>query len=277
MNNKIITSMNVQDKEVRVMRVGNEDYISLTDIARYKNENDPSDVIKKWMSNLDSVEFLGLWEDISNDDFNSAEFRRIKNDSPKKSFIITPSQWCSRVNAIGIIPSKGKYSVGVFAHSDIALEFASWIDTSFKLYLIKEFKRLKIDESLRLKEEWSVRRLLTKTNYKIHTNSIKENLVPRLSDQQKRFIYASEADVLNVALFGMTAKEWRELNPGLDGNIRDYTDTLHLIVLSNLEVLNAAMIDNNVSQSERLDKLNLTAINQLNILIENNNSDYLNE
>ena len=277
MNNKIITSMNVQDKEVRVMRVGNEDYISLTDIARYKNENDPSDVIKKWMSNLDSVEFLGLWEDISNDDFNSAEFRRIKNDSPKKSFIITPSQWCSRVNAIGIIPSKGKYSVGVFAHSDIALEFASWIDTSFKLYLIKEFKRLKIDESLRLKEEWSVRRLLTKTNYKIHTNSIKENLVPRLTDQQKRFIYASEADVLNVALFGMTAKEWRELNPGLDGNIRDYTDTLHLIVLSNLEVLNAAMIDNNVSQSERLDKLNLTAINQLNILIENNNSDYLNE
>ena len=165
----------------------------------------------------------------------------------------------------------------MFAHSDIALEFASWIDTSFKLYLIKEFKRLKIDESLRLKEEWSVRRLLTKTNYKIHTNSIKENLVPRLTDQQKRFIYASEADVLNVALFGMTAKEWRELNPGLDGNIRDYTDTLHLIVLSNLEVLNAAMIDNNVSQSERLDKLNLTAINQLNILIENNNSDYLNE
>ena len=277
MNNKIITSMNVQDKEVRVMRVGNEDYISLTDIARLRNENDPSDVIKKWMSNLDSVEFLGLWEDISNDDFNSAEFRRIKNDSPKKSFIITPSQWCSRVNAIGIIPSKGKYSVGVFAHSDIALEFASWIDTSFKLYLIKEFKRLKTDEGLRLKEEWSVRRLLTKTNYKIHTNSIKENLVPRLTDQQKRFIYASEADVLNVALFGMTAKEWRELNPGLDGNIRDYTDTLHLIVLSNLEVLNAAMIDNNVSQSERLDKLNLTAINQLNILIENNNSDYLNE
>ena len=229
------------------------------------------------MSNLETIEFLGLWENISNDSFKKAEFRLFITEAPKKSFVMSPSQWCSRVNAIGIIPSKGKYSVGVFAHSDIALEFASWIDTSFKLYLIKEFKRLKIDESLRLKEEWSVRRLLTKTNYKIHTNSIKENLVPRLTDQQKRFIYASEADVLNVALFGMTAKEWRELNPGLDGNIRDYTDTLHLIVLSNLEVLNAAMIDNYVSQSERLDKLNLTAINQLNIFIENNNSDYLNE
>ena len=277
MNNKMITSMNVQDREVRVMRVGNEDYISLTDIARYKNNLHPHDIIKKWMSNLETIEFLGLWENISNDSFKKAEFRLFKTEAPKKSFVMSPSQWCSRVNAIGIIPSKGKYSVGVFAHSDIALEFASWIDTSFKLYLIKEFKRLKIDESLRLKEEWSVRRLLTKTNYKIHTNSIKENLVPRLTDQQKRFIYASEADVLNVALFGMTAKEWRELNPGLDGNIRDYTDTLHLIVLSNLEVLNAAMIDNNVSQSERLDKLNLTAINQLNILIENNNSDYLNE
>ena len=277
MNSKIITKMNVVDNEVRVMSINGEDFISLTDIARFKNDDRPSEVITKWMSSYDTVEFLGLWEELNNKDFNSAEFRRIKNDSPKKSFIITPSQWCSRVNAIGIIPSKGKYSVGVFAHSDIALEFASWIDTSFKLYLIKEFKRLKIDESLRLKEEWSVRRLLTKTNYKIHTNSIKENLVPRLTDQQKRFIYASEADVLNVALFGMTAKEWRELNPGLDGNIRDYTDTLHLIVLSNLEVLNAAKIDNNVSQSERLDKLNLTAINQLNILIENNNSDYLNE
>ena len=277
MSNKIITSMNVQDREVRVMRVGNEDYISLTDVAKYKNDFRTSDVIVKWMSNYESIEFLGLWEKLNNNSFNFAEFREIKIEAPKKSFVMSPSQWCSRVNAIGIIPSKGKYSVGVFAHSDIALEFASWIDTSFKLYLIKEFKRLKVDESLRLKEEWSVRRLLTKTNYKIHTNSIKENLVPRLTDQQKRFIYASEADVLNVALFGMTAKEWRELNPGLDGNIRDYTDTLHLIVLSNLEVLNAAMIDNNVSQSERLDKLNLTAISQLNILIENNNCNYLNE
>lgn len=277
MNNKIITKMNVVDNEVRVMSINGEDFISLTDIARFKNDDRPSEVITKWMSSYDSVEFLGLWEELNNKDFNCADFGTIKIESPKKSFTLSPSKWVSRVNAIGIICSRGKYSVGVFAHSDIALEFASWIDTSFKLYLIKEFKRLKTDEGLRLKEEWSVRRLLTKTNYKIHTNSIKENLVPRLTDQQKRFIYASEADVLNVALFGMTAKEWRELNPGLDGNIRDYTDTLHLIVLSNLEVLNAAMIDNNVSQSERLDKLNLTAINQLNILIETNNSNYLNE
>ena len=275
MNNKIITTMNVQDREVRVMRVGNEDYISLTDIAMLKNIDKPAKVIEKWMSSFNAIDFLGLWEKLNNDNFNFPEFGEIKINSPKNSFTLSPSQWCSRVNAKGIIPSKGKYSVGVFAHSDIALEFASWIDTSFKLYLIKEFKRLKNDESLRLKEEWSVRRLLTKTNYKIHTNSIKENIVPRLTEQQKRFVYAEEADVLNVSLFGMTAKEWREANPNLKGNIRDYTDTLHLIVLSNLEVLNSAMIDNNIPQPERLDKLNLTAIRQLNILIENNNVNLL--
>jgi len=271
MDNKIMTVLNVNENEVRVMRIDDEDYISLTDLARYKNPDDPSDVIKKWLSNYDTVEFLGLWEELSNENFNSAEFSRIKFEAPKKSFTMTPSQWCIRVNAKGITYSKGKYSVGTFAHSDIALEFASWIDNLFKLYLIKEFKRLKYKESYQEKIEWSVRRSLSKTNYRIHTDSIKENIVPRLTDKQKQFVYANEADVINVALFGMTAKEWRENNPNLSGNIRDYTDILHLIVLSNLEVLNASMIENNITQSQRLEKLNATARKELEILSNNKN------
>ncbi len=271
MNNKIMTVLNVKENEIRVMRIGNEEYISLTDIAKYKNTKDPSDVIKKWLSNYDTIEFLGLWEELSNEDFNSAEFSRIKNEAPKKSFTMTPSQWCTTVNAIGMTYSKGKYSIGTFAHSDIALEFASWIDNLFKLYLIKEFKRLKTNESYQNNIEWSVRRSLSKTNYRIHTDSIKENIVPKITEKQKKFIYANEADVINVALFGMTAKEWREKNPDLNGNIRDYTDILHLVVLSNLEVLNASMIDNNISQSERLEKLNLTAMKELSILNNDKN------
>ena len=263
--------MNVNDNDIRVMRINNEDYISLTDLAKYKNKDDPSDVIKKWLSNYDTIEFLGLWEQLSNEEFNSAEFSLIKNEAPKKSFTMTPSQWCTRVNAKGMTFSKGKYSVGTFAHSDIALEFASWIDNLFKLYLIKEFKRLKYNESYQEKIEWSVRRSLSKTNYRIHTDSIKDNIVPKLTDNQKIFVYANEADVINVALFGMTAKEWREKYPDLDGNIRDYADILHLIVLSNLEVLNASMIENKISQKERLEKLNSTAKKQLEILINDKN------
>ena len=170
-----------------------------------------------------------------------------------------------------MIYSRGKYSVGTFAHSDIALEFASWIDNLFKIYLIKEFKRLKYNESYQQKIEWSVRRSLSKTNYKIHNDSIKENIVPKLTEKQKQFVYASEADVINVALFGMTASEWRKNNPDLEGNIRDYTDILHLIVLSNLEVLNANMIDNNINQSKRLEKLNDTARKELSILSKDKN------
>ncbi len=184
---------------------------------------------------------------------------------------MTPSKWCTEVNAIGMTYSKGKYSVGTFAHSDIALEFASWIDNLFKIYLIKEFKRLKYNENYQNEVEWSVRRMLTKTNYKIHTDSIKENIVPKLTDKQKQFIYSNEADIINVALFGMTAKEWREKNPNLEGNIRDYADILYLIVLSNLEVLNASMIDNNINQSERLEKLNETARKELSILSKDKN------
>ena len=184
---------------------------------------------------------------------------------------MSPSQWCTRVNAKGLTYSKGKYSIGTFAHSDIALEFASWIDNLFKLYLIKEFKRLKYNESYQEKIEWSVRRSLSKTNYRIHTDSIKENIVPKLTEKQKKYVYANEADVINVALFGMTAKEWRDKNPDLDGNIRDYTDIVHLVVLSNLEVLNASMIENNVNQKQRLEKLNLTARKELELLISDKN------
>lgn len=271
MNKSNTTVMNVNDNEIRVMRIGDEDYISLTDLARYKNPDVPSDIIKKWLSNYDTIEFLGLWEELSNDDFNLAEFRRIKNVSAGKSFTMTPSQWCIRVNAKGMTYSKGKHSIGTFAHSDIALEFASWIDSLFKLYLIKEFKRLKSNENYQKKVEWSVRRMLSKTNYRIHTDSIKENIVPRLSTKQKQYVYADEADVINVALFGMTAKEWRINNPNREGNIRDYADVLHLIVLSNLEVLNASMIENNISQRERLEKLNNTARKELSILVNDNN------
>ena len=272
MNDKLTTIMNVNENEIRVMRINDEDYISLTDLARYKNPDDPSDVIKKWLSNYDTIEFLGLWEELSNENFNSAEFSLIKSESPKRSFTMTPSQWCTRVNAIGMTYSKGKYSVGTFAHADIALEFASWIDNLFKIYLIKEFKRLKYNESYKEKIEWSVRRSLSKTNYRIHTDSIKENIVPKLTKKQKQFVYSSEADVINVALFGMTAGEWRKNNPNLEGNIRDYTDILHLIVLSNLEVLNANMIDNNIKQCERIEKLNDIARKELSTISKDKNA-----
>lgn len=270
-NENITTIMNVNENDIRVMRISDEDYISLTDLAKYKNPGNPSDVIKKWLSNYDTIEFLGLWEKLSNENFNLAEFSRIKSEAHKKSFTMTPSKWCVEVSAIGMTYNRGKYSIGTFAHSDIALEFASWIDNLFKLYLIKEYKRLKQNESYQQHIEWSVRRSLSKTNYRIHTDSIKNYIVPKLTEKQKKFIYANEADVINVSLFGMTAKEWREKNPNLDGNIRDYADILHLIVLSNLEVLNASMIDNNIKQSERLEKLNNTAIKELKILSNDKN------
>lgn len=272
MNEKIITKMHVKDNLVKVMRVNGVDYISLTDLASYINPNDPSGVIRNWMSTRNSFSFYSLWEELNNPDFNSVKSHGIKIDEvPYNRFTMTPNRWKKEFNAIGIIPSSGKYSKGTFAHPDIALEFASWIDPAFKLYLIKEFERLKYNETYQERIEWSVRRSLSKTNYRIHTDSIKENIVPTLTDKQKLFIYASEADVINVALFGMTAKEWRENNPDKEGNIRDYTDILHLVVLSNLEVLNASMIENNISQKDRLEKLNKTARRQINILANDGN------
>ena len=271
MNEKIITKMHVKDNLVKVMRVNGVDYISLTDLARYKNPNNPGDVIIKWMSNKSSFDFYSLWEELFNDNFKLAEFREFKNDAANNSFTMSPSRWISFTNSKGFISKRGKYDGGTFAHPDIALEFASWIDPAFKLYLIKEFERLKHNETYQERIEWSVRRSLSKTNYRIHTDSIKENIVPTLTDKQKLFIYANEADVINVALFGMTAKEWRENNPDKEGNIRDYTDILHLVVLSNLEVLNASMIENNISQKDRLEKLNKTARRQINILANDGN------
>ncbi len=271
MNEKIITKMHVKDNLVKVMRFNGVDYISLTDLARYKNPNNPGDVIIKWMSNKSSFDFYSLWEELFNDNFKLAEFREFKNDAANNSFTMSPSRWISFTNSKGFISKRGKYDGGTFAHPDIALEFASWIDPAFKLYLIKEFERLKHNETYQERIEWSVRRSLSKTNYRIHTDSIKENIVPTLTDKQKLFIYANEADVINVALFGMTAKEWKENNPDKEGNIRDYTDILHLVVLSNLEVLNASMIENNISQKDRLEKLNKTARRQINILTNDSN------
>ena len=266
-NTGIVISVN--ESKIRIIKINNEDYISLTDLARHKNKNNPSDVIKKWLSNYDTIEFLGLWEELSNNNFNLAEFRQIKIESPKKSFTMSPSQWCKRVKAIGITCSKGKYSIGTFAHSDIAFEFASWIDNLFKLYLIKEFQRLKKREINQNKNEWHVNRLLSKVNYLVHTNAIKNCIVPILTDKQKRFIYQEEADILNVALFGMTAREWKEKNPDKEGNIRDNTDLLHLIILNNLESINSELIEMKLPQKERLIRLNSIAKTQIE-LIKNN-------
>ena len=273
MKNGIIrTELKVKDNLVGIMKVGNVDYISLTDLARYKNPNNPSDVIKYWMSNKNSFDFYSMWEELFNSNFNSVESHRIKiNEVGYNSFTMSPSQWKKRTNAIGIIPSSGKYSKGTYAHPDIALEFASWIDTGFKLYLIKEFERLKMKEAYQNKTEWNVRRSLSKTNYKIHTESIKENIIPLLTDKQKYYIYADEADVINISLFGMTAKEWKDNNPTLTGNIRDNTDILHLVVLSNLEVINSDMINRGIKQKERIERLNKIAIKQLRILYNDSN------
>lgn len=204
----ITTQMNVNNKLVRVMRVDNVDYISLTNLAKYQNENDPSGVIRNWMSNKNSFDFYNLWEELHNENFNSVESHRIKIDEVGYNrFTMTPNRWKKEFNAIGIIPSSGKYSIGTFAHPDIAFEFASWLNVEFKLYLITEFERLKQNESYQNKIDWSVRRELAKTNYRIHTDSIKENIIPILTEKQKLYVYANEADILNVALFGMTAKE----------------------------------------------------------------------
>jgi len=266
----------VKDNLVRILKVGDIDYISLTDLARYKNRDNPSDVIKFWMSNKNSYDFYSLWEELFNPNFNSVESHRIKvEEVGYNSFTMTPIRWCKSTNAIGIIPGRGRYSKGTFAHPDIALEFASWIDTGFKLYLIKEFERLKTLEAKSNNQEWNVRRSLSKTNYKIHTTPIKEKLLPLTNN--KKYIYADEAEVINVALFGITSKEWKKENPNLKGNIRDYADVLYLVVLSNLEVLNIEMINSGLTQIDRIEKLHSIAIKQLSILYNDNNIKKLEE
>ena len=243
------------------------EYISLTDIARYKSD-EPNDVIKNWMRNKDTIAFLGLWESLHNPDFKPVEFDGVKKEAGFNSFTMSPIKWIDGVNAKGIISKAGRYG-GTFAHSDIALEFASWISPEFKLYIIKDYKRLKSDENSRLSLNWNLNRELSKLNYKIHTDAIKENLIiPELTPQQKSFVYADEADLLNVALFGKTAKEWRLQNPGKKENLRDYTDLHHLLVLSNLESYNAILIEQNLSQKERLELLREIALKQLKTILE---------
>lgn len=271
--NLIKTEMNVNNEKISVMRIGNEEYISLTDLAKYANPTDPSGVIRNWMSNKNSFEFYSLWEELNNENFNSVESHRIKiEEVGYNRFTMTPSRWKKDFNAIGIIPSSGKYSAGTFAHSDIALEFASWLSPEFKLYLIKEFERLKRNEAYQEKIDWNASRILSKANYKIHTDAIKKSIVPNLvTDNQKKHAYSTEADLLNVALFGMTAKEWKDKNSELKGNQRDYADIRQLLVLCNLENINATMINDKIAQPTRLEKLNKIAIEQLKILENDEN------
>ena len=272
MKNEISTILNVKDQDVRVVRIDGKEYISLTDLARYANNEDPSGVIRNWMSNKNSYDFYSLWEYLNNPSFNSVESDGIKiNEVGKNSFTMTPKRWRKITNAIGIIPSSGRYSQGTFAVSVIAFEFASWLSPEFKLYLIQEFQRLKKNEAYQNKIDWHANRVLAKVSYAVHTNAIKSIIVPNLTERQKKFIYAEEADVLNVALFGMTAKEWRESNPNLaeEGNIRDYTDLLHLVILSNLENINAELIEMGIPQSERLVRLNDIAKKQMELLRKN--------
>lgn len=267
----IKTEIIVKDTSISVMRVRDVDYISLTDLAKFKNDKYPANVIIHWLSNKDTALYVGLWEELNNEKFNLTEYREIKiNEIGTSSYTMSPKQWIQRTNAIGLISKGGKYSFGTYAHPDLAFEFASWLSVEFKLYLIKEFERLKKNESYQNKIEWSVRRELAKTNYRIHTDSIKENIIPTLTEKQKLYAYANEADLLNVALFGMTAKEWKDKKPNLDGNMRDYTNILQLVILSNLENLNAEMIERGIESKIRLERLNTIAKKQYNILRDSN-------
>jgi len=252
-------------KEITVFTWNEGDYICITDIARYKNTERTDDLIRNWIRNRNTIEFLGIWDNLNNPDFKPVEFDGFRKQAGLNSFTMTPSQWINKTNAIGIVSKAGRYG-GTYAHKDIAFEFASWISVEIKLYLIKEFQRLKDEELKQL--GWDIRRNLAKINYRIHTDAIKENLVPpELSASQTNMIYASEADVLNMALFGMTAKDWRDRNPDEKGNIRDKANVSQLVVLSNLENLNALFIRENTSQKERLRKLNQIAIHQMKLLI----------
>lgn len=246
-----------------------QDYISLTDIAKQKNPDAPADIIKNWLRSRSTIEFLGLWESLNNSAFKLVEFDQFKNESGSNSFVLSPKKWIDSTNAIGITSRAGRYG-GTYAHRDIAFEFASWISPEFKLYIIKDYQRLREDESYRLSKDWNLRRQISKTNYRIHTYSIKENLINnKLTKKQIGFTYADEADVLNVALFGLTAKEWRSRNPDKDGNMRDYASIEELIVMSNLESMNAQFISEKLPQSERLEKLNKMARFQLEALLNN--------
>ena len=262
--------INTQGLQIYTFQRNEGDYISLTDMARYKNPLEPKDVVKNWMRNYSTIEFLGIWESINNPNFKGVEFDSFKKLAGSNSFTLSPQLWIEKTNAIGVISRSGNGG-GTFAHKDIAFEFATWISAEFKLYLIKEFQRLKTEETERLTLGWDAKRALTKINYRIHTDSIKENLVlpQQLSKKDAEITYANEADILNKALFGMTASEWRTKNKGKEGNIRDYSDVYQLICLANLETLNSEFIKMGMSQKERLLKLNEIAIVQMKSLLNN--------
>jgi hypothetical protein len=262
--------LQVKQSIINVIRQEETDFISLTDIARYKDAEHTDSIIQNWMRNRNTIELLGFWETIYNPNFKPLEFEGFRKQAGLNSFVMTPKRWIESTHAIGIISKSGRYG-GTFAHKDIALEFASWISIEFKLYVIKEFQRLKDEESNHLKLEWNLQRTLAKVNYHIHTDAIKENLIPKeITKQQASFVYANEADLINVALFGVTAKEWRESNPEKNGNIRDDSTLEQLVVLSNMESINALLIRQGLKQNERLIELNKVAITQMKSLIENN-------
>lgn len=262
-------TISVQGFDIVWYETNYNDYISLTDIARYKDAEHTDDIIKNWLRNRNTIELLGFWESIYNPNFKPVEFDGFRKQAGLNSFVMTPKKWIESTNAIGIVSKSGRYG-GTFAHKDIALEFASWISIEFKLYIIKEFQRLKEDETSQLKLEWNLQRTLSKINYHIHTDAIRDNLIPKeITKQQANFVYADEADLLNVALFGLTAKEWRESNPDKKGNVRDYASLEQLVVLSNMESINALLISQGITPSERLRELNKVAITQMKSLLKN--------
>lgn len=262
----------IKDINIKYKKINKEEYISLTDLARYANPNEPKVPISTWLRNKDVIAYLGLWESLHNPDFKGHEFETFENAAGKNSFYLSPQKWIEKTNAIGLISKSGNNG-GTFAHRDIAFEFASWLSPEFKLYVITEFQRLKKQEQQEI--EWNAKRELSKLNYHIHTDAIKENLIPAsLSTKQISFVYANEADVLNVALFGKTASEWRKENPTLKGNIRDYASIEHLLVIANMESYNAILIEQNIPQHERLVQLNNMAKSQLRVL-QNSSSKFL--
>ncbi len=262
--------MKVNQLEISYQTIGENDFISLTDIAKQKDSQRTNYIIQNWMRTRSTIEFIGLWEILNNSNFKRIDFDAFKNQAGSNSFSLTPQRWISSTNAIGIISKSGRYGGGVYAHKDIAFEFASWISAEFKLYLIKEFERLKSVEYISDKLEWNARRIISKANYRIHTDAIKEKLPKNLTEKQINITYASEADVLNVALFGQTAAEWRKNNKGKKGNIRDDATILQLVVLANIESYNAEMIRQDMDQHIRLKQLNIAAIAQLKSLMGRN-------
>ncbi len=278
-SDNIKTQIVVKEQKISVLRIDNKEFISLTDLARYANPEEPKIPIYAWMRNKDVLAYLGLWEQLNNENFKGHEFETFENEAGKNSFYMSPQKWIKETNAVGIISKSGNNG-GTYARSDIALEFASWLSPEFKLYVIQEFERLKKNEAYQNKIDWHANRVLAKISYVVHTDAIKSVIVPTLTEKQKKFVYAEEADVLNVALFGMTAKEWRTLNPEIadKGNIRDYTDLLHLVILNNLENINAELIEMKIPQSERLVRLNNIARKQMELLKNNksfNNLEYI--